>query len=225
LYEKETDWTNARKYYERAANKKDPLGMYNLAIVLGNHFGQGDKGCILLQEALTIKTIEPDVKKEVEDSIKIGCVARPTSSPTPTTSSVIPTPSDKASPNATALSTSAPVAKNVVISSLFGNPWQPDPTVWNIPITDLKSQTVPPVTGVQFRLVGYPNAGWIGVPYQLKQSNGTGGVWAQVNAFLFAFLFKDLESDPCPEFRLIQEKNGEIIRIWSKSIPECNYSN
>lgn len=147
------------------------------------------------------------------------------SSPTPTPKKQTQSqaPSEKVSPRSTSLSTSAPVSNSVITSSIFGKPWQPDPTIWNIPLTNSKGEAVPQITGVQFRLIGYPNAEWIGVPFQLKQSNGGAGIWAEVNALLFAVLFKDQISNPCPEFRFIQETGGEIVHIWNKSAPTCTY--
>ncbi len=205
IYEKNSEWASAKKYYQIAADKKDPLGMYNLAIVLGNRFGQGDKGCLLLKEAITVKTIDADTKKLVEQAIVKGCSA------TAATASAKPQPI----PSSTALSVSAPLSANVVKEGIFGRVFKSG-LDWVIPLTNSNSDPVPPITGVQFRIIGFPDAGWMGLPYQLKKSDY--GVRANVDDLFLAVLFK---KEVCPEFRFVQEVDGKIAHIWTKGQPEC----
>jgi serine/threonine protein kinase len=209
LYEQSADWTNARKYYKRAADKKDPLGMYNLAIVMGNQFGMGDEGCVLLKDALLIDSIEVSTKKLIDTAIAKGCSgaqSTPKTSPKPVTSS----DSFKVSPS---------LAANVEIDEIFGRAFKNGLNYWVVSLTTIKGAKVPEVTGIQFRLVGYPDAPWLGVPYKLKVDPSSGIVYAEVDDILFALVFKDQKY--CPEFRAIREENGKIVQIWEKGKPEC----
>jgi len=90
---------------------------------------------------------------------------------------------------------------------------------WVIPLTNVKGAKVPEITGVQFRLIGYPDAGWLDVPYKLKTDPQFGTVQAEVDDILFALIFKDQKY--CPEFRFVREESGKIVRIWNKGQPEC----
>lgn len=159
----------------------------------------------------------------IQPDSKIGGTTKtPTPGPIKTPNpSVSPSVAAKASqtpmpiPSSTALSVSLPVSKNVVTESIFGRVFKSG-IDWLIPLAPFSTDVVPPITGVQFRLVGYPNAGWIGLPYRLKKTDG--GVYAQVDDLFLAVLFK---KEVCPEFRFIQESGGEIIKIWNKQQPEC----
>jgi hypothetical protein len=86
---------------------------------------------------------------------------------------------------------------------------------WLIPLS-VTTEKVPPITSVQFRLVGNSGAPWFGLPYKLK--NLQGGVYAQVDDLFLSVLFK---RQVCPEFRFVQESKGEIVKIWNKQQPEC----
>jgi serine/threonine protein kinase/TPR repeat protein len=209
LYEQNADWPNARKYYKLAADKKDPLGMYNLAIVLGNQFGQGDQGCVLLKEALLIKSIESDTKKLVDAAIAKGC------SDSSVTSKVTPKPIASSD----SFKASAPIASNVQIDGIFGNAFKNRLMFWVIPLTNVKGAKVPELTSIQFRLVGFPDAGWLDIPYKLKVDETFGTVYAEVDDILFAVIFK--EQKYCPEFRVVREENGKIVHIWTKGRPDC----
>jgi hypothetical protein len=68
-------------------------------------------------------------------------------------------------------------------------------------------------------MIGYPNAGWMDVPYKLKTDATFGTVNAEVDDFLFAMIFKD--NKYCPEFRVAREEGGKIVQIWNKGQPEC----
>ena len=216
LYEDTADWTNARKYYKRAADKKDPAGMYNLALVLGNHFGQRDEGCVLFKEALTIETIDSKVKNLVEASIRKSCM--PTASASPGSASKPIASSDK-------FSISAPLAEDVIVDTIDGRVFKDGLNFWRISLTNSQAEKVPLITGIQFRLIGFKNAEWLGVPYKLKKDSKDGvvnlwdGVYAEVDDLLFAFQFKNMSY--CPEFRVIREERNKIIHIWNKGQPEC----
>ena len=150
----------------------------------------------------TIKSPTPGVKKNPKAPLSPSVTANASQKPIPI-------------PSSTAFSVSLPVSKNVVTESIFGRVFKSG-IDWLIPLAPFSTDAVPPITGVQFRLIGYPNAGWLGVPYILKKSDG--GVYAKVDDLLFAVLFK---KEVCPEFRFIQESGGEIIKIWNKQEPEC----
>jgi hypothetical protein len=69
-------------------------------------------------------------------------------------------------------------------------------------------------------MIGYPNAGWMDVPYKLKTDKLLGSVYAEVDDMLFAVIFKQLKY--CPEFRVVREMGGRIVQIWEKGQPECS---
>jgi hypothetical protein len=115
---------------------------------------------------------------------------------------------------------SAPLAKDVVIDSIFGRAFKDRSNLWNILLTNSAGEQVPAITSIQFRLIGYPDAGWVDVPYKLKTDITYGNVYAEVDDILFALLFKDQKY--CPEFRVVREENGKIVKIWNKGQPECS---
>ena len=209
LYEQSADWTNARKYYKRAADKKDPLGMYNLALVLRNGFGQEEQGCNLLEEAALINSIEASTKELIDTAIGQNC----------SKVSATPIPSPKPSASSSTFKLSAPLAPDVQIDQIFGKAFKNDLNYWEIPLTNVEGAKVPAITAVQFRMIGYPDAGWLNVPYKLKTNETLGYVYAQVDDFLFAAIFK--ERNYCPEFRLAREESGRIVQIWNKGKPDC----
>lgn len=220
IYEQEADWVNAKKYYEISAAAEDPYGMYNLAIALGNHFSdKGPRPCELLNRALSSKDLDTSLKKNILSSIAKGC--KTTASPSSTQS-----PSSSATPNLNSdkFTVSPPLASNVVVTSIFGRIFEDGLKYWRIILTNNKSEPVPPITGIQFRLIGFSEAGWMGVPYTLKVEPTDSSVYAQVDDMLFAILFKN--NTYCPEFRAIREENGKIVKIWEKTRPECatNYT-
>jgi serine/threonine protein kinase len=226
FYENETDWTNARKYYQRAADKKDPLAMYDLALVLGNHFGQGDKGCILLKEALTIKTIEPSTKELVEDTIKTGCLSSKISAPkskAAISESVAENAEVMPKPNPSSSGTfdeSPEESTGISIKGIFGRSW-PSGFEWNVPLTNSSSEKVPPVTNLQFRLLRNANKIWVDIGYKLKVENT--GVYAQVDKLFLDLSFKEIgfKDEVCPEFRFVRIENNKVVNIWQPGQPEC----
>ena len=110
---------------------------------------------------------------------------------------------------------SAPEAKDVVVKSIFGR--VSDAGIdWNVPLTNGINEQVPPITGLQFRLIGYSNKIWLDIAYKLKKTDF--GVQAQVDQLLISML---LNKAVCPEFRFVQEVKGEIKNIWTPGLPDC----
>ena len=220
LYEKNSDWTNARKYYERASDKKDPTAMYDLAIVLGNHFGQGDKGCVLLKEAITIKSIEPDILKLANQAIAKGCKSTPTVSPSPTPSAQTKiTDGDLTpAPSYTGTNYSEKISTDVKTSGIFGRAFLSS-SGWRIPLTNSGNESVPPINRVQIRDSSLPYGSWWNVPYTLKD-NGSSGWTAEVSDFGIQLMFSTGKK-VCPEFRLALVQNGVVTYIWTKSVEPC----
>lgn len=193
IYEEKSDWTKAKNYYEQAAKAGDVDGMYGYAFTLQNHFGDLVNACLWYGKA---------ADKGETRSKSLFAKYCGSSMPKPLASS-----SD--------LKESPPLASNVIMDSIWGRTFLSG-LDWLIPVTNSNTEVVPPLNGVQFRLVGYPNAAWFNIPYQLKNSDY--GVRAQVDNLLIGILFK---REVCPEFRLVQEKDGEIIHVWVKDQPEC----
>lgn len=191
-----------------------------LAIALGINLIGGSENANKKSGASSVATPSTSTNQPDANTGEVKKTPTPGINKTPSPS-VSPLVKTKASqtpmpiPSSTALSVSLPVSKNVVTESIFGRVFKSG-IDWQIPLAPFSTDVVPPITGVQFRLVGYPNAGWIGLPYRLKTSNG--GVYAQVDDLFLAVLFK---KEVCPEFRFIQESGGEIIKIWNKQQPEC----
>jgi serine/threonine protein kinase len=145
--------------------------------------------------------------------------------PTPATSVAkeksTPQPVETKKPIASsdAFKVSAPLAPNVQINEIFGRPFEDGLNFWQISLTNSKSEVVPGITAVQFRMIGFPNAGWMDVPYKLKTNTTFGNVYAEVDDLLFALIFKDIKY--CPEFRVVREEGGKIVHIWNKGQPDC----
>jgi serine/threonine protein kinase len=222
LYEKNSDWTNARKYYERAADKKDPTAMYDLAIVLGNHFGQGDKGCVLLKEAITIDSIEPEILKLANDAIAQGCKSTPTISPSPgpstqtklTDGDLSPLLSYKSSEYSEKISTEAKT------SGIFGRAYLSQGGLdWIIPLTNSGGESVPPINRVQFRDSSLPYGSWWNMPYELRDSGSSG--WQAVVSNLGIQLLHSTGKKVCPAFRFALVQDGLVTYTWSKSVEPC----
>lgn len=150
---------------------------------------------------------------------------RSTESPSP--KGVVSTPAESKKPVASSdkFSISAPEAENVIADQIEGRVFKDGLNFWRISLTNSQAEKVPPITGIQFRLIGFKNAGWLNVPYKLKKDSKSGianswdGVYAEVDDLLFAIQFKNMSY--CPEFRAIREENNKIIHIWNKGQPEC----
>ena len=182
---------------------------------------------ILLGEApaLNFASPSPSLKKGLTSPEKPSPVASPSSkTPVPVTTvskDPVPTPVDSNKPitSSDSFKVSAPLASDVQIDQIFGRAFKGIGLKWVIPLTNFKDDQVPKLTGIQFRLIGYPDAGWVEVPYKLKTDLKFGTVHAEVDDLLFAVVFKDLKY--CPEFRVVREENGKITQIWDKGQPEC----
>ncbi len=218
IYEQSADWTNARKYYKRAADKKDALGMYNLAIVLGNKFGQGDQGCVLLKDALLIESIDADTKKLVNAAIAQGCSNVSSESKAPSTSAkpsdgdLQPVSSYKSSEYSEKLSS------NVKSSSIFGRAFLKD-LDWIIPLTNSSNESVPPINRVQFRDASLPYGSWWNMPYTLVNSGSVG--WQAVVSNLGIQIGHSTGKKVCPEFRFALVQDNLVTYIWTKSVEPC----
>ena len=215
LYEQEADWINARKYYEMAAKAGDPYGLYNLAIVLVNRFSdKSARPCELLNQALGTQNLDVDLRDDIREAISKGCNSK-------VSISASPTPKQTQAPvlSSDELKVSAPISKNVQTSDIFGRVFEDSEGYWVITLTNYKEQPVPSITGIQFRLTGFPNADWFHVPYKLKTSSITDSVYAAVDDIFLAVLLN--RPDICPEFRAVREEKGEIVNIWTKGQPEC----
>ena len=215
IYEKEANWVTARKYYEIATKNNDPYGMYNLAIVLGNHFSnQGSYPCELLNSALKIKDVEKDLVVSINKAISQGCANKTSSN-----SSASPISTPKPNPSSSgSLAASPPESARVVTKEIFGKPYDSSSGLdWLIPLTNSNTENVPPITNLQFRLLGNSNKIWFDIGYKLKKSDF--GVQAQVDKLFFEFLFR---TSVCPEFRFVRIENNLVTNVWTKSYPECS---
>ena len=127
-----------------------------------------------------------------------------------------PTPKPVASSSGS-LKESPAEAANVVISNIFGRSFETNGGLdWSVPLTNSSSEIVPPITNLQFRLIGYPNKVWLDVGYKLKVSNL--GVQAVVDKLYFEMLFK---KTVCPEFRFVKVENNLVVKIWNPGTPDC----
>ena len=182
------------------------------------------------------KEITKASKKLCSSSIILGASnnnkplgsAKPVPSSSPSSiKSITPSNSPTANPKSTPtpvlssdeLKASAPVSKTVVISEIFGRVFKDNQGFWVTTLSNYKGQPVPPITGIQFRLTGFPNADWFHVPYKLKTSAITDSVYAAVDDIFLTVLLN--RSEICPEFRAVREEKGEIVNIWTKGQPEC----
>ena len=165
----------------------------------------------ILTPTNTTTDLPPDQLTEVPKT-----TASP-SSPKPIT----PTPlkTDKPITSSNTFKVSAPVSTNVEIDEIFGRVFKNGLNYWVISLTNIQGAKVPALTAIQFRLIGFPNAGWLDVPYKLKIDPNDGSVYAEVDDFLFAMIFKDQKY--CPEFRVVRQESGQIVQIWNKGQPDC----
>jgi hypothetical protein len=157
-----------------------------------------------------INSIEPNVPLASKSPS-----STPKSSPSVLTSK---SPTPKPIPSSTGSFQESPAeAAKVVTANLFGRSFEANGGLdWSVPLTNFSSEIVPPITNLQFRLIGYPNKSWLDVGYKLKVSNN--GVQALVDKVLFEILFK---KTVCPEFRFVRIENGLVVNIWNSGTPEC----
>jgi serine/threonine protein kinase/TPR repeat protein len=139
--------------------------------------------------------------------------------PSPKTTVSTPVVTNKPNPSSESFKVSAPLAPNVQRDEIFGRPFENGLNFWQISLTNVKGEKVPEITAVQFRMIGYPNAGWMDVPYKLRTDTSFGNVYAEVDDLLFALMFKEVKY--CPEFRVVREEGGKIVQIWNKGQPDC----
>jgi serine/threonine protein kinase len=113
-----------------------------------------------------------------------------------------------------------PDAPNVQTLNIFGRPFKSaDGLSWLIPLNISGSDPIPAVNGVQFRVYnsGVP---WFSIPFTiLTQATGSSTV---VDDLLFLILFK---KEICPEFRMVDEENGQVQTIWTNGLPGCATGN
>jgi serine/threonine protein kinase len=117
------------------------------------------------------------------------------------------------------LKISSPLASTVKTSEIFGRVFKDSEMIWRVILTNSSTESVPPINGIQFRLVGYEEAGWVSLPYKLKKDSRSNSVYAAVDDLFLSVLFK---KPVCPEFRAVREENGKLVNIWNKGKPECS---
>lgn len=132
---------------------------------------------------------------------------------------VVPSPVKSALISSDKLTVSAPLDPNVKITNIFGRVFKDSEMMWRIILTNSSKEVVPPLTGIQFRLVGNEDAGWVSVPYKLKSDLNSNTVYAAVDDLFLTVLFK---KSVCPEFRAVREQSGVIVNIWTKGLPGCS---
>jgi len=149
-----------------------------------------------------------------------GVESTPTPVASPAVKNQLPKPGGSKKPitESNSFKVSAPLALNVQVEEIFGRAFKSG-LDWKIPLTNVKSEKVPELTAIQFRMIGYANAGWMDVPYKLKTDSSRGTVYAEVDDLLFALVFKEVKY--CPEFRAVREEGGKVVQIWNKGQPEC----
>ena len=165
----------------------------------------------ILTPTNTTTDLPPDQSTEVPKTTTSPSIPKP----------ITPTPlkTDNPITSSETFKVSAPVSPNVKIDEIFGRVFKNGLNYWAIPLTNVQGAKVPALTAIQFRLIGFPNAGWLDVPYKLKTDPTFGSVYAEVDDFLFAIIFKDQKY--CPEFRVVRQESGQIVQIWNKGQPEC----
>ncbi len=227
ILNKEGNYIAARNSYLVSADIDGGFSAVALATIFGEKIGDFDSACAWAQKVATLKNVDQS-EKDSARKLSLKYCPRATKAPETATSrnsnnNVKASESPKASPKPIASSdsfkVSAPLASNVQIDEIFGRAFKNSLMYWVIPLTNIKGARVPEVSGVQFRLIGYPDAGWLDVPYKLKTDPQFGTVQAEVDDILFALIFKDQKY--CPEFRFVREESGKIVRIWNKGQPDC----
>jgi serine/threonine protein kinase len=194
-FQEKEDYKNAKIWYQKGVDRNDPTSMVQLGAILSVIEDDKDGACQLWSRASDLGN------SKAKENVQKFCSANPSQTP-------------YAIPSSKDLTRSLPISKSVVVDEIFGRVFESG-IDWLIPLS-ITTDKVPPITGVQFRLVGYPDAPWFGLPYKLK--NLQGGVYGQVDDLFLSVLFN---RQVCPEFRFVQESKGEIVKIWNKQQPEC----
>jgi hypothetical protein len=139
----------------------------------------------------------------------------PKSTPSPVVSKK-PTPKPVASSYGSFKESPAESA-NVVILNLFGRSFEDGGGLdWWVPLTYSSSEEVPPITNLQFRLIGNPNKTWLDIGYKLKISDlGVLAIVDKVQVKMF------IQGTLCPEFRFVRIENGLVVKVWNSGTPDC----
>jgi serine/threonine protein kinase len=221
-------WDDAVSWYKKAWGLKEVWGAINLGDLYNTHFkdnlaaekwysaaaktGDGEAEFAYGEFLRTVfsKNIEACswFKKSSDHKWNEGVVAYKKYCET---ADPLPSPSSTKE-----FTQSAPEAKNVVVKDVFGRVFDAG-IDWNVPLTSVASDPVPPITGLQFRLLGYSNKIWLDIAYKLKKTDY--GVQAQVDQLVLSMI---LNKKVCPEFRFVREVKGEITNIWLPGLPECS---
>lgn len=189
------DYKNAKVWYQKGVDRNDPTSMVQLGAILSAIEDDIEGACKLWEKASDLGNAK------AKENVTRLCAANPSKTPY-----LISSSED--------LTMSLPLSKTVLVDEIFGRVFKSG-LDWLVPLS-VTTDRVPPITSVQFRLVGFPDAPWFGLPYKLK--NLEGGVYAQVDDLFLSVLFK---RQVCPEFRFVQESKGEIVKVWNKQQPEC----
>jgi serine/threonine protein kinase len=220
VYLSQKNISEAEKYFLIGANLKEVFSGNALASLYFNELKSEVKACLWAKRTSEFKDIDKDNLTLARKNIAMYCKGSTTVTPSKSASpKVSATPSSTPNLSSEKFTVSPPLAANVATTSIFGRIFLDGLNYWRVILTNSKSEVVPPITGVQFRLIGYPDAGWMGVPYKLKVEPSNGSVYAEVDDMMFSILFKN--NPYCPEFRAVREENGKIVKIWEKTKPEC----
>jgi serine/threonine protein kinase len=223
----EGNFIAAKNSYLISADIDGGFSAIGLATLFGEKLRDFNSACIWARRVATLKNVDQS-EKDAAKKLSLKYCPKATKAPEATTSksssnNVKASESPKASPKPIASSdsfkVSAPLASNVQVDEIFGRAFKNSLMYWVIPLTVIKGAKVPEISAVQFRLIGYPDAGWLDVPYKLKTDPQFGTVQAEVDDILFALIFKDQKY--CPEFRFVREESGKVVRIWNKGQPDC----
>lgn len=215
------DKIQAEKWLKLAAQTKSAFqaeGAFDYAEFLRDEKREASEFCPLYKKSADSEYIDASAPFE-KYCARTNVSSPPGARPTPDKSIPSPLETKKPIASSNAFKVSAPLAPNVQIDDIFGRPFLNGLNFWQISLTNAKAEKVPEITAVQFRMIGYPNAGWLDVPYKLKTDATLGSVYAEVDDILFALLFKEVKY--CPEFRVVREEKGKIVHVWNKGQPDC----
>ncbi len=223
-------------WYKKAAEVGDIQGTFSLAfftsMALGGIERDFRESCNLYQKTMSLITeVKGTYKEEIDHQEtyknsaqlfqlqscqKLLLDGAPPITFDPIKPSKSPTPKPLASSNSD-LEESVPNAKNIITLQPFGRVFE-GALDWMIPLTLNAKEPVPPITGVQFRLLGFPNKKWLSIAYKLKTETD-GGVYGQVDKIFLSIL---AQKQVCPEFRFVQIENNEVVKQWLPGLPECS---
>ena len=223
----EGNFIAAKNSYLISADIDGGFSAVALATLFGEKIGDLNSACIWAQRVATLKDVDQS-EKDAAQKLSLKYCPKATKTPQASSSksssnsvkaSESPKASPKAIPSSDSFKVSAPLASNVQVDEIFGRAFKNSLKYWVIPLTVIKGAKVPEISAVQFRLIGYPDAGWLDVPYKLKTDAQFGTVQAVVDDILLAWIF--MAQKYCPEFRFVREESGKIVRIWNKGQPDC----